>query len=325
MRFATFEPEAGVERFGFTLGDDRIVDLEGATAAMLAKDLPIARAYDMAASLAPADAHAFLQGGDRSLDAARMASAHVEDTLQRQQVPHAPYGEDLVFALENVTIKAPIPRPRNFIASGKNFQNHLTEMQQSNDPVVPRIPSGHPQYGSAVVGTGVTVPIPKETKRLDYEVEMAMVIGRPAYRISREEAFDYIFGYTVYNDLSARDTGEQRWGVPMMAKNLPGFAPMGPWIVTKDEIDDIDQIGLYSRVNGEPRQINKIENMRFKIADQVAFWSQIGLEPGDIVTTGTPGGVAAGRRPGETEWWLKPGDVVECEVDKVGTLVTYIG
>ena len=191
--------------------------------------------------------------------------------------------------------------------------------------VAPRIPSGHPQYPSAIVGPDATVPFPKETKKLDYEVEMAMVIGKRAYCIGPEEALDHIFGFTVYNDLSARDLGEQQWGLPMLQKNLPGFAPMGPYLVTRDEIGDLDAIGLRSRVNGELRQSSSVANMRFKIPDQIAFWSQIGLEPGDVTTTGTPGGVAAGRGADEASWWLAPGDVVECEVDGVGILRTFIG
>ena len=169
------------------------------------------------------------------------------------------------------------------------------------------------------------MPFPAETKKLDYEVEMAMVIGKRAYRIAREDALDHVFGFTIYNDLSARDMGEQKWGVPLLAKNLPGFAPMGPYLVTRDEIDDLHSIGLRSRVNGELRQSSTIAHMRFKIADQIAFWSQIGLEPGDVITTGTPGGVAAGRGPEDTPWWLQPGDLVECEVDGLGTLRTRIG
>jgi acylpyruvate hydrolase len=325
MRFVTFAPTPGQSRFGFVSNSGRIVDLEGAFAALLARDLPAECAIRMAAVMAPPDALAFIEGGETCLDAARRARDDVESRLARNEPPKGPDGEAIDFDPAVVTILAPLARPRNFIASGKNFNDHLTEMQQSNRPVAPRIPSGHPQYPSAIVGPDVTVPIPRETKKLDYEVEMAMVIGKRAYCIGPDEALDHVFGYTVYNDLSARDMGEQQWGVPMLQKNLSGFAPMGPWLVTRDEIDDLESIGLRSRINGELRQNSTIADMRFKIRDQISFWSQIGLEPGDVITTGTPGGVAAGRRNDEEPWWLKPGDVVECEVDQVGTLRTFIG
>lgn len=324
MRFATFEPKPGLRRFGFLTEAGRIVDLEGAYAAFLARTLPVERSLALAAAMTPPDALTFIEGGEICLEAARRARDFVEQAFAKGDPPLGPSGECIVFDPTEIALCAPIQGPRNFIASGKNFDDHLTEMQQSNRPRVPRIPSGHPQYPSAIVGPNSSVPIPKETKKLDYEVEMAMVIGRRAFCISPNEALDHVFGFTVYNDLSARDMGEQQWGVPMLQKNLPGFAPMGPYLVTRDEIDDLDAIGLQSRVNGELRQSSSIARMRFKIRDQIAFWSQIGLEPGDIITTGTPGGVAAGRGPDETPWWLSPGDVVECEVDGVGTLRTFI-
>lgn len=325
MRFLTFELYQGLRRFGFLTAAGRIVDLEGAFAATLAKTIPIERALGLASMMTPPDALAFIEGGEICLDSARRARDAVEDLAARNAPLLGPNGEAIDFAPDEVTIRAPLQWPRNFIASGKNFDDHLTEMQQSNRPVAPRIPSGHPQYPSAIVGPAATVPFPKETKKLDYEVEMAIVIGKRAYCIGPEEALDHIFGFTVYNDLSARDMGEQQWGVPMLQKNLPGFAPMGPYLVTRDEIVDLDAIGLRSRVNGEPRQSSSVANMRFKIPDQIAFWSQIGLEPGDVITTGTPGGVAAGRGVDEASWWLAPGDVVECEVDGVGILRTFIG
>ncbi len=325
MRFLTFEPVPGVTRFGLISGAGRIIDLEGAFAAVLARDIPTERACELASRMAPPDALAFIEGGAICLDAARKVIDAVEDAAARNAPLTGPRGETIDFAEDAVTICAPLANPRNFIASGKNFDNHLTEMQQSNRPVAPRIPSGHPQYPCAIVGPGETVAYPKETRKLDYEVEMAMIIGRRARNVSREDALDYVFGFTVYNDLSARDMGEQEWGVPMMQKNLPGFSPMGPCIVTRDELDDLESIGLRSYVNGELRQSSSIAHMRFKIADQISFWSQIGLEPGDIITTGTPGGVAAGRGNDEEPWWLNPGDVVDCVVDRVGTLRTVIG
>ncbi len=325
MRFATIEVRPGIRRFGILAKPDLVVDVEGAFAAHLARTLPLERSYELAAAMAPSDALRFIQGGDVSLDSAREIVSYLDDMFAAGDEPLGPRGEAISFHTGSVTICAPLSNPRNFIASGKNFDTHLTEMQQTEKPVVPRIPTGHPQYASSIVGPDVVVPHPIETKKFDYEVEMAVVIGKRGKDIGSDAALNYVFGYTIYNDLSARDMGEQEWGVPMLQKNLPGMAPMGPHIVTRDEIEDLPSIGLRSRVNGELRQSSTVAHMRFKIPDQIAFWSQIGLEPGDIISTGTPGGVAAGRGNDEDPWWLQPGDVVDCEVDHIGTLTTTIG
>ncbi|MFM1814171.1 MAG: hypothetical protein RLZ98_866 [Pseudomonadota bacterium] len=321
MRFVTYEID-GNQRFGFLMGNDTVVDLEGAFAGHLARTLPAERAYVLAAAMAPSDALSFIEGGDIALQAAHQAEAFVTGA---DGDVSGPRGEPVVLPLAATRLLAPIYNPRNFIASGKNFNSHLDEMQQTKKPVAPRIPTGHPQFISSIVGPDAVVPFPRETRKLDYEVEMAVIIGRRGRNIRAEDALDYVFGYTIYNDLSARDMGEQEWGVPMLQKNLPGFSPIGPWIVTRNEIADLQAVGLRSIINGETRQSSTVANMRFKIPDQIAFWSQIGLEPGDIITTGTPGGVAAGRRNDEEPWWLKPGDVVDCEVDGIGTLRTVIG
>jgi 2-keto-4-pentenoate hydratase/2-oxohepta-3-ene-1,7-dioic acid hydratase in catechol pathway len=227
-----------------------------------------------------------------------------------------------------VTLLAPVPRPRKFIAAGKNYFEHQDEMGRPADSKVPQLPIAHVQFASTVVPPNATVAIPPETKHLDYEVEIAAVIGRPAFRVSKETALDHVFGYTVYNDLSDRDTyrGEasKGGGVGCLGKNFAGFSPLGPYLVTPDEIGDPQLLGLRSRVNGQMRQNSTAQRMMYKIDEQIAHWSQIGLEPGDIIGTGTPGGVAAGRKPDQEQWWLKSGDVVEVEIDKLGTLVTHI-
>jgi 2-keto-4-pentenoate hydratase/2-oxohepta-3-ene-1,7-dioic acid hydratase in catechol pathway len=221
-----------------------------------------------------------------------------------------------------------VPRPRKFIAAGKNYFEHQDEMGRPADSKVPLLPIAHVQFASTVVGPNATVAFPPETKHLDYEVEIAAVIGRPAFRVAKESALDYVFGYTVYNDLSDRDMyrGEARkgGGVGCLGKNFAGFSPLGPYLVTPDEIGDPQLLALKSRVNGQMRQNSTAQRMMYKIDEQIAHWSEIGLEPGDILGTGTPGGVAAGRKPEQEPWWLKPGDVVEVEVEKIGTLVTHI-
>jgi 2-keto-4-pentenoate hydratase/2-oxohepta-3-ene-1,7-dioic acid hydratase in catechol pathway len=140
--------------------------------------------------------------------------------------------------------------------------------------------------------------------------------------VSAEEALDYVAGYSAFNDISARDVirSENKTGIHLMGKSFPGFAPMGPYLVTKDEIPDPQSLKLKLSVNGEVRQDSNLSFMIFKIRDMIAYWSQMELNPGDVLTTGTPRGVAAGRKPDQTPWWLKPGDIIEAEVEKVGCL-----
>jgi len=326
MRFVTFAPTPGVERFGLVLANGNIIDLEGAFAASLARELPADRALALAHAMAPPNAQDFISTGRIALDAARQAQRFAEE---QGGAVRGPRGEKLVFAASDVTLLAPVPRPRKFIAAGKNYFEHQDEMGRPADSKVPALPIAHVQFASTVVGPDATVPMPPETKHLDYEVEIAVVIGRSAWRVPRESALDYVFGYTVYNDLSDRDLyrGEARLGggVGLLGKNFAGFSPLGPYLCTPDEIGDPQVLGLRSRVNGQMRQNSTAQRMMYKIDEQIAHWSGIGLEPGDILGTGTPGGVAAGRKPDQEQWWLKPGDVVECEIDRIGTLRTRIG
>jgi 2-keto-4-pentenoate hydratase/2-oxohepta-3-ene-1,7-dioic acid hydratase in catechol pathway len=325
MRFVTFAPAPGIERFGLVLANGAIVDIEGACAAMLAREFPLDRALVLAHAMAPPNAQDFIATGRFALDAAHQALLFTEEHGGAIKGPH---GEKIAFAPSEVTLLAPVPRPRKFIAAGKNYFEHQDEMGPPADSKVPQLPIAHVQFASTVVGPNATVAIPPETKHLDYEVEIAAVIGRPAFRVAKEHALDYVFGYTVYNDLSDRDTyrGEasKGGGVGCLGKNFAGFSPLGPYLVTPDEVGDPQLLALKSRVNGNSRQNSTAQRMMYKIDEQIAHWSGIGLDPGDILGTGTPGGVAAGRKPDQEPWWLKSGDVVEVEVEKLGTLVTHI-
>ena len=328
MRFVTFEHQAAAERFGFVTASGNIADLEGAVTAQLASEIPEERAYELAAALAPPDSQAFIEGGETSLRAARKAESFVNAAEAGRNIPAGPRGEQIFFAARAVTLQAALPRPRKFIAAGKNFFAHQMEMQKRRDPVAPQVPIAHVQFASTVVGPDATIAYPKETKSLDYEVELAVVIGKRAFDVSIRDAYDYVFGYMIYNDISAREVywGERSkgGGIGMLGKNLPGFSPLGAYLVTRDEIPNPKTLGLRSRVNGETRQDATIELMMFSIEEQISHWSKIGLEAGDVLGTGTPGGVAAGRDPKDPPWWLNPGDVVECEIDQLGTLRTYI-
>jgi 2-keto-4-pentenoate hydratase/2-oxohepta-3-ene-1,7-dioic acid hydratase in catechol pathway len=179
---------------------------------------------------------------------------------------------------------------------------------------------------------GCMVPTRSEVRRpagvewFDYEIEPCAVVGRFAQDVAERDALRHVFGYTILNDLSARELQRKEMAnqAILLGKNFPGFAPVGPWITTADEIPDPSKIAMELRVNGEVRQHATCEELIFGFGAMVAHWSKMGLAPGTLISTGSPEGVAISRRPDPAPFFLKPGDVVEAEVEQVGTLVTRI-
>jgi acylpyruvate hydrolase len=251
----------------------------------------------------------FLQRGERALDAAQKAIAHSETNP----------AHECCFLRQQVRLLAPVPRPGALISAGKNFSDHVSEMSSKQGPGAP---VAFLKLPGSVIGPEDEIPHPPEVKNLDYEVELAIIIGKPCVNVDVDEALGYVAGYSAFNDISARDVirAENKTGIHLMGKSFPGFAPMGPYLVTADEIADAQNLKLSLRVNGEVRQDSSLSYMIFKIRDMIAYWSQLGLNPGDVLTTGTPRGVAAGRKPDQVPWWLKPGDLVEAEVENIGVL-----
>jgi 2-keto-4-pentenoate hydratase/2-oxohepta-3-ene-1,7-dioic acid hydratase in catechol pathway len=220
----------------------------------------------------------------------------------------------------NVKLLAPIPRPRkNIFGIGLNYTEHVAESAKSleTSPDLPRQPVIFSKPPTTVVGPGEPIlHNAKITQQLDWEVELAVVIGSTAKRVGREEALSYVFGYTVIIDMSARDC--RRAGQWIYSKGQDSYAPMGPCIVTADEIPNPQTLELWLTVNGVEKQRSNTAYMLFKVDELIADISQgITLEPGDIIATGTPAGVGAGRTPQE---WVWPGDVIECEVVGIGKL-----
>lgn len=222
--------------------------------------------------------------------------------------------------LANVKLLAPIPRPRkNIFGIGLNYTEHVAESARSLDTSadLPRQPVIFSKPPTTVVGPGdPIVHNAKITQQLDWEVELAAVIGVAAKGVAREDALAHVFGYTVLIDMSARDC--RRAGQWIYSKGQDTFAPMGPCIVTADEIPDPQTLDLTLSVNGVQKQSSNTAYMLFKVDELIADISQgITLEPGDIIATGTPAGVGAGLDPQE---WLWPGDTIEAEVQGIGRL-----
>jgi 2-keto-4-pentenoate hydratase/2-oxohepta-3-ene-1,7-dioic acid hydratase in catechol pathway len=220
----------------------------------------------------------------------------------------------------NVRLLAPIPRPRkNIFGIGLNYVEHVAESARTLDTAkeLPKQPVVFSKPPTTVIGNDDAIEHNAQvTQQMDWEVELAVVIGATCRRTSKDEAMGKVFGYTVMNDVSARDC--RRAGQWIFSKGQDTYAPMGPCIVTADEVADPHNLDLWLKVNGKIKQQSNTRHMLFKIPDLIAdISSAITLEPGDIIATGTPAGVGAGMDPQE---WLWPGDVVELGVESIGEL-----
>ena len=232
--------------------------------------------------------------------------------------------EEIAYKMNEVSILAPIERPRkNIIGIGLNYTEHVAESARTLDttgklPTKPIIFSKPP---TTVTATNTEIiKNTKLTSQLDWECELAVIISKKGKYVPKSEALDYVFGYTIINDISARDC--RREGQWIVSKGQDTFAPMGPVIVTKDEIENPHNLNLSLKVNGVEKQNSNTQFMLFNINDLIEDLSIVfTLEAGDIIATGTPAGVGAGRNPQE---WLKDGDVVECTVQNIGTIVNTV-
>lgn len=265
----------------------------------------------------------FLNAGEAAMDRARQALAE-KDVVSCKG--------NCLYAEDEVVQMAPVPRPGKIIHTSCNFDAHLKELTGWQAPEWQdhgwgdfhfEHPTGFLEAPSCVVANGQGIQIPRFTKQLDFEIEVGIVIGKKAKCVSPEEALDYVAGLTIFNDVSARDiqAREHANKVILMGKSFDGSCPFGPWLVTKDEIGDVNDLDMKLRLNGEVRQDSNMAQTHYNVQQLVSWWSEMTLEPGDIITTGSPPGVISGM---ENPVWLKPGDLVECTVEKLGTLATPI-
>ncbi|CDQ39090.1 MULTISPECIES: fumarylacetoacetate hydrolase family protein [Virgibacillus] len=212
---------------------------------------------------------------------------------------------------EELRLETPVPSPSKIICIGKNYADHVEEMKGD----IPEFPVLFAKYDNALIGPEAYIEKPAFTKELDYEVELAVVIGKEASKVLKDEAFQYIAGYTIGNDTTARDL-QKRTPQWLQGKTLDRSTPIGPCIVTTDEITDPANLQIKSFVNGEERQSSNTSNLIFDIPFLIQFISRlITLKPGDIIMTGTPNGVGFARNPAQ---FLQDGDVVGVEVEQIG-------
>lgn len=231
---------------------------------------------------------------------------------------------EISYNLDEIQILAPIPKPRkNIIGIGLNYTEHVAESARTLDTTgkLPQKPIIFSKPPTTVTGPNTNVLLNTNlTQQLDWEVELAVVMGKKGKYVAKENALDYVFGYTIINDISARDC--RREGQWIVSKGQDTFAPMGPYLVTKDEIENPHNLNLSLKLNGIEKQNSNTQFLLFNINDLIEDLSTVfTLEPGDIIATGTPAGVGAGRNPQE---WMKDGDVMECYVEGIGTLINTV-
>jgi 2-keto-4-pentenoate hydratase/2-oxohepta-3-ene-1,7-dioic acid hydratase in catechol pathway len=234
-------------------------------------------------------------------------------------------GSETELALDEIELLAPIPRPaKNVMCLGWNYSEHIKETSEptGRSADLPEHPIVFTKAVTSVVGPDAVVPYNAEaSSELDWEIELGVIIGRGGKGIRAEDAFDHVFGYTVINDISARDL-QFRHKQFFIGKSLDGACPMGPWIVTADDIADPQDLDLKCWVNGELKQDSNTRYMIFDIPTIIATLSRgMPLEPGDIIATGTPDGVGFARKPPE---YLRPGDTVECHIEGVGRITNRV-
>ena len=283
--------------------DASIIDLQKAYEETLVS-LGDEMAYERAKITVPEQTNEFLKSGEQALNAAEEAVTFV---LERKDTSSA------VFNVDSVKIGAPVTKPNKIICVGHNYREHILEMKRE----IPEYPVLFAKFSNTVSGPQDDIPLPPITENLDYEAEFSVVIGKTAKDVPLEEALDYVAGYTIVNDVTFRDLQKRtlQW---LQGKSPDGTAPMGPWLVTKDEIPDPSGLEIFLTVNGEERQRSNTSNLVFSVPRLVEYISSImTLEPGDVILTGTPGGVGVAMDP---PTFLQEGDVVAITVDKIGTL-----
>jgi 2-keto-4-pentenoate hydratase/2-oxohepta-3-ene-1,7-dioic acid hydratase in catechol pathway len=262
--------------------------------------------------LGPGRMKDLLAGGPAALDRLRSADLSPHAALEEAQIRYLP----------------PIPDADKFLCVGKNYRQHLEELRR-NDLLTetPQEPTAFVKLNACLTGHETKVKRPEGIVRLDYEPELVFVIGKRALGVKKKDAFDYVAGVTILNDLTCRDlqkrevaSGSRFW----TGKNIPGFGPLGPEIVTMDEIADPYDLWMTCSVNGQERMRVNTRDQIWKLPDIIEHFSQyIPIEPGDMFSTGAPGGVAVGK-PNAAELFLKPGDTIECGIEGISTLRNYI-
>lgn len=278
-------------------------------------------AAEVAAARVPNDTLKLIQGGEHALAAARQglrfaaeACAGVAERARWERV-------GILHRTDEIDFLPPIAKPGKIICIGMNYYSHVDEVSTKRSVERRSFPVAFAKFPSVLTGHGQPIVYPRHTACLDYEGELGVIIGKRCKDVRAEDYLDVVAGFTIFNDVSLRDTQmlEMKAGMILMGKNSDSSAPLGPYLVTKDEVVDPQNLRIAVSVNGEQRQNDTTANMIFSVGEIIAHFSRMTLEPGDIFATGTPSGVGFFRADAE-RYLLKAGDVVEIEIEPLGVL-----
>lgn len=285
--------------------NNQVIDLNCAYQAQL-KAQGKYRYQEIAHAFVPASTDELFQGGKESLE---LAQGAIDFILENPDYSD----KKAVYHRSEVKIEAPVQKPGKIICVGHNFRKHIQEMGRE----IPTHPVIFAKFANTIIGPEDDIPYYPISEQLDYEMEFAFVIGKQARNVSEEDALDYVAGYTIANDVTYRDIQRRtlQW---LQGKTVDGSLPLGPHLVTADEIGDPAGLEMVLKVNGEVRQSTNTDDFVFNVPKLVSFLSGLlTLEPGDLILTGTPGGVGFAMNPPQ---FLKDGDVVTIEIEKIGVL-----
>ncbi|MDQ2711592.1 MAG: fumarylacetoacetate hydrolase family protein [Acidobacteriota bacterium] len=261
--------------------------------------------------------HAGVISGDSVIDLTAAGFSTLLEFIEHGSLDIARSSDGARIHLSRVKLRAPIPQPRKLICVGLNYLDHAKETGAE----LPKVPTIFNKFATSVIGPGENIVLPKVSNAPDYEAELAFVVGRGGRHIAAENWAGHVFGYTIINDVSARDyqKATSQW---LMGKTFDTFAPMGPWIVSANEIADPHSLDIQLEINGEKLQNSNTRELIFKIPELIAFLSSVfTLQPGDIVSTGTPAGVGFTRQPPR---FLRAGEVVTVKIESIGELTNPI-
>lgn len=302
MEIVTFtSPEySGTPRVGAVFGNDYVIDFERAVTSSGGK--PVGNLLN------------WFDLGARSLQLAFELYERFAGSTQKFEVAGA---NGIFIKRSQVQVLAPVPRPGKLICIGLNYRDHAAESKMP----IPERPVVFSKFSTSVIGPGEPVVLPASSKQVDYEAELAVVIGRHCKNVKASRAYEYVLGYSIINDVSARDFqfADGQW---QRGKSCDTFAPLGPFIVTTNQVPNPHNLSIKLRLNGKAMQDSNTDQLIFGVPELVEFLSEtITLEPGDIIATGTPPGVGFARKP---PVFIQPGDVMEIEIEKVGVLTSPV-
>jgi 2-keto-4-pentenoate hydratase/2-oxohepta-3-ene-1,7-dioic acid hydratase in catechol pathway len=313
LRYSRRHQPSALARLGVLVGQDLVADLRAGYALYLVDETANPKGRELAQLYMPPYIAQFLYAGDAAWRALGDAYSYLAGLAETSPDATGLGGERLFMPVGECRLYAPV-RPSKLITIGGNYPGHLRA--SGREPGL--VPAAVVKALSAVTGPERDIVKPRVCKDLDFETELAIVIGKHCKNVSAAEAYGVVAGYTILNDVTARDVAarERQGGTVGLAKSFDTFAPMGPWMVSREAIPDPMHLRIQTRVNGELRQDGNTHEMIHSIPNLIAYLSQMTLLPGDIIATGSTGGGGLSN----PEWMLRAGDIVECEIEGIGVL-----